>query len=142
MMAGYHAFTAKPFEIFKLLAIVEDFTRADGAVRLVVPWTIEAAGPRLVVVRLYDDVRAADMANLMKALFHHLEGGSVEVVVDLRRLVNFAPSVGSVGERALWSRRAAIRSLRIVGGSSLARLVSACACRILGIPYMEDTVAT
>jgi CheY-like chemotaxis protein len=134
MMAGYHAFIAKPFEISSLMALVEDFTRADEGSRLVTPWTVSAMGTAPVVVELHDDVRGTDMRNLMNALFVHLDDGPVDVVVDLRKLVSFAPSVGSVGERALWSRRRAIRSLRVVGGSFLARLVSAAACRLLGIP--------
>jgi DNA-binding response OmpR family regulator len=144
MMAGFHAFIAKPFEIASLLAIVKDFTRADDeGSRLATPWTVRAMGPERVCVDLHDDVRAADMRNLMKALFVHLDNGPVDVVVDLRELTSFAPSVGSVGERALWSRRRAIRSLSIVGGSLLARLVSVSACRLLGIPCrgVEDVSA-
>jgi CheY-like chemotaxis protein len=137
MMAGYHAFIAKPFDVNTLVSVVDDFRQGDSELRPVTPWTIQAAGPGLIIVKLYDDVRAVDMANLMRALFHHLDSSPVDVIVDLRRLDTFAPSVGSVGERALWSRRKAIRSLRIVGGPFLARLVSLSACRILGIPCRE-----
>jgi CheY-like chemotaxis protein len=138
MTAGFHAFIAKPFDISRLLATVGDFTRIDGGSRFATPWTIQAACPNRVIVKLYDDVRATDIANLMNALFHHLDGGPVDVIVDLSDLASFAPSVGSVGERALWSRREAIRSLRIVGGSALARLISTSACRILRIPCVES----
>jgi CheY-like chemotaxis protein len=134
MLAGFHAFTPKPFELANLLALIENFTRDDGVHRLVAPWTVQMTYLGAVVVRLYDDVRGADMRNLMNALFVHLEGGPVDVVVDLRRLISFSPCVGSVGERALWSRRKEIRSLRLEGGPPLARLVSVAACRILGIP--------
>jgi CheY-like chemotaxis protein len=141
MMAGYHSFIAKPFEISSLLALVEDFTHADPQSQPVAPWTVRAIGPQLIVVELHDDVRGADMRDLMNALFVHLESGPVDVLVDLRRLVSFAPSVGSVGERALWSHRRAIRSLRVIGGSLLARLVSASACRLLAIPCLGATDA-
>jgi CheY-like chemotaxis protein len=134
MLAGYHAFTPKPFEVASLLALVEDFLCPDEASRRATPWTVRALGSALVEVKLQDDLRGSDMRDLMNALFDHLEGGPVDVVVDLRELVSFAPSVGSIGERALWSRRKAIRSLRLVGGSFLARLVSVSACRLLGIP--------
>jgi CheY-like chemotaxis protein len=139
ILAGYHAFVAKPFEIHCLLTLVEDFTRADAESSLAAPWTVRALGTELIVVELHDDVRGLDMRELMNALFVHLQDGPVDVVVDLRRLVSFAPSVGSVGERALWSRRGAIRSLRVVGGSLLARLVSASACRLLGIPCLATS---
>jgi CheY-like chemotaxis protein len=142
MMAGYHAFIAKPFEISDLMTLLADFTNADGVARPVAPWTIQTVRPGLVLVALHDDVRGEDIANLMSALFHHLDGGPVDVHVDLQQLVSFAPSVGSVGERALWSRRRDIRSLRIVGGSFLARLVSASACKILGIPFRQEAAGT
>jgi CheY-like chemotaxis protein len=138
MLAGYHAFIAKPFDVAKVLAIVEDFTRTDGSVRLVAPWTIRAVGRGELVISLHDDLRRPDMVCLMKALFSHLEDGPVDIVVDLRQLATFSPSVGSVGERSLWSHRQRIRSLRVIGGSTGARLISACACRVLGIPYQED----
>ncbi len=142
MMAGYHAFAAKPFDLASLLALIASFTREDDPPRLVAPWTVQMTQPGVVAVRLYDDVRGADMRNLMNALFVHLEDGPVDVVVDLHRLVSFSPSVGSVGERALWSRRRSIRSLRVEGGPLLARLVSAAACRILGIPCSADIAAS
>src|SRR4051812_1502424 len=138
MMAGYHALVTKPFEIAKLLALVEDFTHPEGPVRLISPWTVEAPTPASLRVTLSGDLRAGDMANLMRALVRHLGDRPVDVVADLRRLVSFSPSVGSVGERLLWSRRRSIRSLRVIGGSFLARLISAAACRALDIRWIED----
>ncbi|HEY2749597.1 MAG TPA: response regulator [Polyangia bacterium] len=141
MMAGYHAFTPKPFELPSLLALIANFTRDDEIPRLVTPWTVQTTEPGIVSVRLQDEVRGADMRNLMHALAAHLEAGPVDVLVDLRELRSFSPSVGSVGERALWSRRRQIRSLRVEGGPLLARLVSAAACRVLGIPCSADVLA-
>jgi CheY-like chemotaxis protein len=138
MMAGYHALITKPFDIAKLVALVEDFTRPEGPVRLVSPWAIEAPTPTSLLVTAFGDLRAGDMANLMRALVRHLGDRPVDVTADLRRLVSFSPSVGSIGERLLWSRRKSLRSLRVIGGSFLARLISAAACRALDIRWIED----
>jgi CheY-like chemotaxis protein len=139
IMAGYHAFIAKPFDPATLLSFIDDFSRIDGQQSLDAPWTIQLVGRQRVVVNLYDHVRAADMVNLLRALREHLDAGPVDIIADLRRLVTFAPSIGSICERVLWSRRNAVRSLRIIGGPLLARVVWASACRILGIPCHDDT---
>lgn len=139
IMAGYHAFIAKPFEPTVLLSVIDDFSRMDGEQSLDAAWTIQLVGQQLVVVNLYDDVRAATMANLLHSLRDHLDAGPVDIIVDLRQLVTFAPSVGSICERVLWSRRSAVRSVRIIGGPPLARVVCASACRTLGIPCDDDT---
>jgi len=137
IMAGYHAFIAKPFEAATLLSFIDDFSRTDGQQSLDAAWTIQLVGQQLVV-NLYDDVRAPDMVNLLHALCEHLDAGPVDIIVDLRRLVTFAPSIGSICERVLWSRRNAVRSLRIIGGPLIARVVCASACRMLGIPCHDD----
>jgi CheY-like chemotaxis protein len=137
MLAGYHAFLAKPFDLATVLSLVVDFSGTEREQQPVTPWTIQVARPGLLLIKLTGELRAVDMVNLMNALFGHLDEGAVDVIVDLHELVSFAPSVGSVGERALWSRRKAIRSLQLIGGSFLARLVSVSACKILGIPCRE-----
>jgi CheY-like chemotaxis protein len=142
MLAGYHAFLSKPFDFPTLLALVVDFRPPDCEPRLTTPWTIQLARPELLVIKLCGDLRAVDMVDLASALLHHLDAGPVDVIVDLQELVSFAPSVGSVGERAVWPRRRAIRSLQVMGGSFQARLVSQSACRILGIPFRERTEAS
>jgi hypothetical protein len=55
-------------------------------------------------------------------------------VNDIRNLRSFSPSVASVAERGIWRLRDRVENVRIVGGTRLARLVAAAACKILGIP--------
>lgn len=141
IMAGYHAFIAKPFQPDTLLSFIDDFSRIEGPPSVDGAWTIQLVGQQLIV-NLYDEVRAPDMVNLVQALREHLDAGPVDIVVDLRRLVTFAPSIGSICERVLWSRRNAVRSLRIIGGPPLARVVWASACRTLSIPCHDDTGST
>jgi DNA-binding response OmpR family regulator len=119
LMAGFHVFLAKPFDLESLVESVADFVRG-GAAHAVAPWTITRDGERLILTT--------------SALVVHLDEGPVDLVSDLRGGAGFAPSVASVGERAIWTRRQRIRSLRVVGGSFAARLVSAAACKVLSIP--------
>jgi hypothetical protein len=82
----------------------------------VAPWTITRDGERLTVT-FAGRMNAGDMRAMTSALVVHLDEGPVDLVSDLRAGTGFAPSVASVGERAVWSRRQRIRSLRVVGGS-------------------------
>jgi CheY-like chemotaxis protein len=132
LMAGFHVFLAKPFELESLVENVADFVRG-GAEHSVAPWTITREGERLTIT-FAGRMSAGDMRAMTSALVAHLDEGPVDLVSDLRAGTGFAPSVASVGERAVWSRRQRIRSLRVVGGSLAARLVSAAACKALGIP--------
>ena len=138
IMAGFHAFIAKPYDFSELLAVVEDFARFDCGSDFARPWSIRTLRPGQIAVELRGHIRGSDVRNLIHALSHHLDAGPVDVFVDLRREESFAPSIASVGERALWSRRHRIRSAHIIGGSTLARLMAAAGCRILGIPYSQD----
>lgn len=137
IMAGYHAFIAKPFETDTLLSFIDDFSRIEGEPSVGAASTIQLVG-RQLTVNLCDEVRAPDMVNVLQALREHLDAGPVDIIVDLRRLVTFAPSIGSICERVLWSRRNAVRSLRIIGGPALARVVWVSACRTLGIPCRDE----
>src|SRR4051812_38490476 len=100
LLAGYHAFIVKPFEISELLAIVTDFQRPRADERLAPTWTMDVVGSR-ILIKLRDHFRSVDMQTLMSAVAHHLDEDPVDVIVDLRQLTSFAPSVGSIGERAL-----------------------------------------
>jgi CheY-like chemotaxis protein len=132
LMAGFHVFLAKPFELESLLESVADFVRG-GAEQAVAPWTMTRDGERLTIT-FAGRIGAGDMRAMISALIVHLDEGPVDLVSDLRGGKGFAPSVASVGERAIWTRRQRIRSLRLLGGSFAARLVSAAACKALGIP--------
>ncbi len=134
LMAGFHVFLSKPFDLDALVDTMADFVRTYGG-QAEAPWTIRRDRERLIItfVGRVDAVSAGDIRAMTKALIVHLDETTVDVVADLRRLTSFAPSVASVGERAVWSRRDRISSLRVVGGSFLARLVSAAACKGLGV---------
>jgi hypothetical protein len=86
------------------------------------------------VLTLAGDASGGDMTRMMDALLVHLENGPCDLVVDVRRLGSFAPSAASVAERRVWARRRNLRHVRIVGGPVIARLVSAAACKVLGVP--------
>jgi CheY-like chemotaxis protein len=132
LMAGFHVFLAKPFELEALVETVADFVRG-GAEHAVAPWTLTRDGERLTLT-FAGRIEAGDIRAMISALILHLDQGPVDLVCDLRGGTGFAPSVASVGERAIWTRRRRIRSLRVVGGSFAARLVSAAACKVLSIP--------
>jgi CheY-like chemotaxis protein len=131
LMAGFHVFLAKPFELESLVESVADFIRG-GAEHAVAPWTITRDGER-VTLTVAGRIEAGDMRAMTRALIAHLDEGPVDLVADLRGETGFAPSVASIGERAVWTRRRRIRSLRVVGGSFVGRLVSAAASKMLGI---------
>jgi len=133
LMAGFHVFVAKPFDVGKLMDILADFARKNGG-QAASPWTLTAVEPGHLLVTLAGRVEGGDMRAMTRALLVHLEQGPIELVSDLRRLTSFAPSVGSIAERALWARRDRIRAVRVIGGSFLARVVSAAACKVLGVP--------
>lgn len=135
ILAGYHAFLPKPFDIDRLLELITDFFRNDpeGA-QGAAPWTLSAAQAGRVVVTLDGHVGVADVRRLLDAFRVHLEAGPVDLVIDARRLGGFSPAVVSVAERSVWDRRDRIRSVRCVGGSLLYRAVVAGACALLGVP--------
>jgi CheY-like chemotaxis protein len=134
LMAGFHGFAAKPFEIDTLFDVIGDFVDADDRPQAVAPWTIREARSGALVLTLVGHVGAADMRKMIDALVPQLDRGACEILVDLRSHASFAPSAANVAERGVWDRRRQIRQVRLVGGSMLARLVSTAACAILGIP--------
>ncbi len=132
-------FFAKPFDADKLVsALVVDFARPEDRPTGSARWTVTPTSPDTVALSLAGHVRPADMRAAVAALGHHLEQGPRDVVVDLSGLWGFAPSVGSVAKRAVWERRHHLRSVRVMGGSRMARMVSAAACRVLGVPCTLD----
>ncbi len=134
LAAGFHAFAAKPFDIETLVEIIADFTEADRPAQPTPPWTIANPRPGRVVVTFGGQVGAGDMRAMLAGLLRHVEHRRCDLVVDLRGLTAFSPSVASVVERGVWDKRRRICSARIVGGPALARWVLASACNVLGIP--------
>ncbi|HZU84338.1 MAG TPA: response regulator [Polyangiaceae bacterium] len=138
LAAGFHAFLAKPFDVDRLVEVVADFLRPDEGAQAVAPWTIAVTRPGVLALTFAGRVGGADMRAMLDALLPHLERDVSELVVDLRKLAGFSPSVASIGQRAVWERRRRIRRLRIIGGSPLARLVVTSACQVLGIPVANE----
>ena len=135
LVAGFHAFSAKPFDIETLIDIIADFTKTHETTgERVKPWNVVSPRAGLVVVDLLGQVRAADMRELVAAFLPLVQQCRSDVVVDLRQLIGCAPSVASVAERGVWELRKQIRGVRIIGGPVLARLVTASACAVLGVP--------
>ena len=134
LMAGFHSFAGKPFEIESLFDIIEDFTNGDDRAQAVAPWTLREVRRGHLILTFVGHVRAGDMRRMVHALLPHLDDGACKVIADFRGLTSFAPSAASVAERSIWDRRQRILQVRLVGGSILARLVSMATCAILGIP--------
>jgi CheY-like chemotaxis protein len=131
--AGFHFVLTKPASPPTLLTTIDSFVRAEELGHDT--WSV-GFDQNTVVVCLKGRVTGSDMraaANVLVPLFESTSAG-YHVVSDLRALTSFTPSVGAVGQLDLWSVRAKIRSVRVVGGSYLARLISRGACRAMGIP--------
>ncbi len=133
LMAGFHVFVAKPFDPLHLVETIGEFFAPDRG-QTVATWTISELGPGRLLVSLVGAIDTGDTRALTKALMLRLQAGPVDVVSDLRQLTGFSPSVASLAERELWSLRHQLRSVCVVGGSPAARIVSAAACKVLGIP--------
>jgi CheY-like chemotaxis protein len=141
LMAGFHGFAGKPFEIETLFDVIGDFVDTNDCPTDVPPWTLREEGRGVLVLRLVGHVRSADMRNMVAALLPLLDQNAREILVDLRELTSFAPSAASVAERGVWDRRRRIRQVRLIGGSIVARMVSTAACAVLGIPcHVADSL--
>jgi CheY-like chemotaxis protein len=136
IMSGYHAFMPKPFDIEKLVATVHDFARTSDEASAVAPWTVTKSPNGTLTLTFVGALRAGDMKPLMEVFLLHLEAAPCDVVMDMRRLGEFSPSVASIAERSGWHLRHHAKSCRIVGGSFLARLMVVATCKLLGIPYV------
>jgi DNA-binding response OmpR family regulator len=135
ILAGYHAFLPKPFDLDRLVELIRDFVRIDSeGPQGDAPWTLSAAEPDVIQLTIVGHVRVGDVRRMMGALHVHLEAGAIDLVVDARRLTGFSPAGASVAERAVWDRRDRIRSVRYLGGTLLARVVVSGACALLGVP--------
>ncbi len=133
LLAGFHIYIPKPFDAADLVDTIADFA-CPGRPSATPSWTISVVEPGKIVVTHVGHVGAADMRAMVDVLMVHLDQGPLEMVVDLRRDVSFAPSAISAVQRASWSRRHRIRAIRFVGGSFVARVTAQASCKILGIP--------
>jgi CheY-like chemotaxis protein len=136
IMSGFHAFMPKPFDIEKLVGIVHDFVRTTDDAQTVAPWTVTKPAAGKLTLTFAGAMRAADMRRMLPAFLMQLEEEPCDVVMDMRRLGEFSPSVASIAERSGWRLRHRAKSCRIVGGSFLARLTVVATCKLLGIPYV------
>ena len=130
---GFHFALTKPVSTDQLIETIGSFVQPEDLGRDT--WSV-AFDKNTVVVCLKGHVTGSDMraaADVLVSLFEATSSG-YHVVSDLRSLRSFTPSVGAVGRLDLWNVRSKIRSVRVVGGSHLARLVSRGACRVMGIP--------
>lgn len=133
--AGFHFVLTKPASTRTLLTTIGSFVRAEELGRDT--WSV-GFDKNTLVVCLKGHVTGSDMraaTNVLVPLFESTSSG-YDVVSDLRSLRSFTPSVGAMGQLDLWSVRAKIKSVRVVGGSYMARLVSRGACRAMGIPCL------
>lgn len=138
---GFHVALTKPASTDRLVETIGSFVHAEDLGRDT--WSV-GFDKDTVVVSLKGHVTGGDMraaANVLVSLFETTSSG-YHVVSDLRSLRSFTPSVGAVGQLDLWHVRSKIRSVRVVGGSHLARLVSRGACRVMGIPCVLADAAS
>jgi CheY-like chemotaxis protein len=129
--AGFHFHFKKPVEPLGLLDAVRDFVRVDGATRA--QWSLIPDGADLVL-RYEGHVTAADMraaTALMSRLLEESDG--YRLVVDLRTLTGWDPSVAAVGQAGVWRQRHKLRSVLVVGGTITARLVARTATLVMGL---------
>lgn len=130
---GFHFVLTKPASSDKLITTIHSFVHDEDFGSDT--WSV-GFDENTLVVCLRGHVTGSDMRAATKVLVSLFEATSsgYHVVSDLRSLTSFTPSVGAVGQLDLWKVRSKIRSVRVVGGSHLARLVSRGACRVMGIP--------
>jgi CheY-like chemotaxis protein len=130
--AGYHYHFTKPVDPLVLLDAIRDFIGENHHQRST--WAVERRGTD-VLLRFDGHVTASDMRAAVRAVAALLERANepLRVVDDLRGLVGFDPSVGAVAQSTIWDARHKIKSVVVIGGSTLARLVSRSCCLVLGI---------
>jgi CheY-like chemotaxis protein len=139
--AGFHCSFGKPFELLELLDAIRDFVRS-GTLGLAT-WSVTPHGPADVLMRFDDYVTGADMRAAVGALAEAVGRSQSRhrVIVDLRKLTGFDPSVGLAAQTVAWQIRQRLLGGVIVGGSRLSHLVALGTCLILGIGcQFEDDV--
>jgi CheY-like chemotaxis protein len=133
LLAGFHIFIPKPFGASELIDTIADFA-GPGRAGASPSWTVSVLEPGKILITHVGRVESADMRAMFDVVMVHLDQGPLEIAVDLRRNVSFAPSAISVVQRAAWSRRHRIRAIHFVGGSFVARVMAEASCKLLGIP--------
>ena len=132
-LAGFHAFVAKPTVIDDLVTIVAEFKRRPGEQCAQAPWTVYATGHGCVVSVFVGNVTGADMRRYEQTLRVHLQNGPCEIIHDLRKEKSTEALVASMRAHAAGPYSNNVRNLRCVGGTALARSVTAAECTLLGI---------
>jgi CheY-like chemotaxis protein len=132
--AGFHTFLDKPVDPVRLLDVIRDFVEPRPECRDRLRVSVAATGE--LIITAAGHVTAADVRAMTAVLLERLASSSdgYDLVVDATRATTFDPSAPSFAERGAWAQRRKIRSVTIVGAAVLARVVSAAACAILGIP--------
>jgi len=135
LLAGFHLYLQKPVDPVKLLDVIRNFLEpVSHRPPSCATWTVHAPRPGLVVFTFTGHVSAADAQMVVEALALHLERGPVDVVADLRGVVNWDPSAVVHAQRRGWHLRKGVQSLVLVGGPTVSRLLCLATGRLLGVP--------
>lgn len=132
ILAGFHAFLGKPLDPMKLIEVAEDFGRTEGGVAQA-RWTVTIPREDVMLLTLAGFIRPADIQAIIPVVIEHLERRSFHVIEDLRMLQGLSPSVPSMAEHLLWGHRDKFERLYVIGGSTVLRLLTMGAAKILGI---------
>ena len=125
LLAGFHAHLQKPFTPAALTDLLRAFRDSSSAPEqeLSARWSAVEREPGVLVLTIWDHLRAIDVQRCMEAIAPRLREGPVKVVIDARRVIGFDVSVGSVAERSLWTLRRRMTDVVIVSRVSSLRLV-------------------
>lgn len=135
ILAGFNVFLQKPVDPVRLLEVMRNFLEPLSSERPVRPtWNVRTPRPGLAIFTFMGHVTASDAQTAIEVLVTYLEGGPVDVVVDLRDIVGLDPSAASRAMRTAWRLRHRMQSVVVVGGPAAARVVVFAAARLMGIP--------
>jgi CheY-like chemotaxis protein len=137
LMAGFHAYLAKPFTPDAFLEVVRAFHDTEWAVAgdLHGPrWALRAAEGGAAVLTFREHVRASDVRDGVGALARRLAVAPAAVIVDALEVTGFELGVGTAAERAIWAQRRRLERVTIVSHDARVRLVAAAACFAIGVP--------
>lgn len=99
ILAGFHAFVPKPFDVSTLVDTIAGFFGSEPP-QAVAPWTIMTIEPGKILITLVGRLTSGDVRALVDAALVHLENGPVDAIVDERGLESFAPAVARASPSA------------------------------------------
>ncbi len=142
ILAGFHVYLQKPVDPVTLLDVMRNFLEPLSSERSVRPtWNVRTPRSGLAIFSFSGHVTASDAQTAMEVLVTYLEGGPVDIVVDLRDIVALDPSATSRTMRTAWRLRHRMKSVVVVGGPAAIRIVVFAAARLMGIPTrLADTM--